>query len=306
MVEVPVISLAPITNGDPDGDQRVLCDIAPVLKTWGAMQIVDHGVPQAVIDGAFAATKRFFELPPDSRMAIKIDKSNRGYAPLYNSHYPGNKPDLKESFNLGLGLTADDPDIRANKPLHGINRWPDLPNFREPVEAYFNAMLALGNRLLGPLAHCLGMEPAALRALYTKPIAFMRLFHYPPDGNVAEREYGAAAHKDYGFVTILAQDANGGLQVRSPQSEIVPVPPRADALVINIGDMMAEVSGGRLVSPLHRVVNKSGRARYSIPFFYDPTFDSRFAAMSDVTSGEFLLRKFNKFYEYRKQVAAGA
>ena len=304
MAEVPVISLAPITNGEADGDQRVLRDIAPVLKTWGAMQITGHGVPQAVIDGAFAAASRFFALPLEQRMAIKIDKSNRGYAPMHNTHYPGNKPDLKESFNLGLGLTAEDPDIRAGKPLHGINRWPDIEDFRAPVEAYFDAMLALGNRLLGPLAYCLGLEPAALRALYTKPIAFMRLFHYPPDGNVADKEYGAAEHKDYGFVTILAQDANGGLEVRSPAGDIVPVPPRNDALVINIGDMMAELSSGRLISPLHRVVNKSGRKRYSIPFFYDPTFDSRFTAMPDVTSGEFLLRKFNKFYEYRKEAAA--
>ena len=61
-----------------------------------------------------------------------------------------------------------------------------------------------GDRLLGPLALCLGLSPAALRARYRKPVAFMRLFHYPPNSNVAQNEFGAAEHKDYGFLTILA------------------------------------------------------------------------------------------------------
>lgn len=305
MSAVPVVSLAPLTNAEVDADRKVVRGLLPALEKWGALQVVDHGVPAATVAGAFEACRRFFALPLESRMAIRISKDNRGYAPMHNTHYPGNKPDLKESFNVGLGLTADDPDILANKPLHGLNRWPELQDFRAPVETYFNAILGLGDRLLGPLALCLGMTPADLRALYTKPVAFMRLFHYPPDSNVAEKEYGAAEHKDYGFLTILAQDANGGLEVRSAEGELVPVEPRADAFVINIGDMLSELSGGRIQSPLHRVVNRSGRARHSIPFFFDPNFDARFAAMPEITSGEYLLRKFNKFYEYRKQAAGG-
>ena len=99
-------------------------------------------------------------------MSVRVDKSNRGYVPMRQTHYPGNLPDLKESFNLGLALRADDPDILAGKPLHGVNRWPELPGFQHDVEAYFDAMVQLGTRLLGPLAICLGMTPEALRALY--------------------------------------------------------------------------------------------------------------------------------------------
>ena len=165
---------------------------------------------------------------------------------------------------------------------------------------------ALGRRLLGPLAICLGMPPAALRKLYGKPVAFMRLFHYPPDSNVDDKEFGAAEHKDYGFLTILAQDANGGLEVRSPDNALVPVPPRTDAFVINVGDMLSEITGGRFRSPLHRVVNRSGVARYSIPYFFDPDFDATFDAMPDVSAGQYLLNKFDKFYKFRQQQAAAA
>jgi len=117
-------------------------------------------------------------------------------------------------------------------------------------------------------------------------------------------EFGAAEHKDFGFLTFLAQDAAGGLEVRSPGGELVPVSPRADAFVVNVADMLSQITGGRFKSPLHRVVNRAGIARYSIQMFFDPDFDARFPAMPEVTAGEFLLGKFNKFYEYRKQIAA--
>jgi isopenicillin N synthase-like dioxygenase len=68
--------------------------------------------------------------------------------------------------------------------------------------------------------------------------------------------------------------------------------------------MLSEITGGRLKSPLHRVINKAGVARYSIPFFFDPDFDARFATMPQVSAGEYLLGKFNKFYKNRKELAA--
>jgi isopenicillin N synthase-like dioxygenase len=304
MSGIPIVSLKPIVDGVANADQEVARTLQPVLESWGAFQLVDHGVPQSVIDGAFNSAARFFATPLDRRMTIKVDKHNRGYVPMHQTHYPGNRPDLKESFNVGMGLTVDDPDVKAGKPLHGVNRWPELDGFRRPVEIYFDAVTELGKKLLGPLAICLGMPVEALRETYSKPIAFMRLFHYPPDSNVAEKEFGAAEHKDYGFLTILSQDANGGLEVRSPEGEIVPVPPRVDSFVINVGDMLSEITGGRFKSPLHRVINRAGVARYSIPFFFDPDFDARFAGMPEVSAGEYLLRKFNKFYQHRKELAA--
>jgi len=306
MSGIPILSLKPIRDGAADADERVAREFLPILQSWGAFQLVDHGIPASIMSGAFDAARRFFRLPIEERLTIRVGRDNRGYVPMHQTHYPGNKPDLKESFNVGLALTADDPDIKAGKALSGVNRWPALEGFRQPVEAYFDAVTALGHRLLGPLAVCLGMSPAALRSLYRKPIAFMRLFHYPPDSNVDEKEFGAAEHKDYGFLTILAQDANGGLEVRSPDNELVPVPPRTDAFVINVGDMLSEITGGRFRSPLHRVVNRSGVDRYSIPYFFDPDFDARFDAMPDVSVGQYLLSKFDAFYKYRQQAAAAS
>jgi isopenicillin N synthase-like dioxygenase len=300
---VPIISLAPIVTGQPGADATVARVLEGALRQWGAFELEDHGVSRSAIDAAFTAARQFFGQSLETRLALKVDKANRGYVPLHQTVYEGNLPDLKESFNLGLPLAADDPDVLAGKPLHAVNRWPDLPGYREDVERYFAAMMTLGDQLLGPLALCLDMSPERLRALYRKPVAFMRLFHYPPDSRVAEGEHGAAEHKDYGFLTILTQDSAGGFEVRSPSGAIVGVPPRPDAFLVNIGDMLSEITGGAFRSAPHRVINRAGIGRYSIPFFYDPAFDARFAGMPDMSAGEFLLAKFNKFYAFRKPQA---
>jgi isopenicillin N synthase-like dioxygenase len=302
--QLPVVSLAPITRGAPDADERVGRDLALALAGWGAFELIDHGVPADAIAGAFAAAARFFALPLETRMQIRVDKHNRGYVPMHQTVYPGNRPDLKESFNLGRPVAADDPDVKAGKPLHAVNRWPEIAGFRDDVERYFDALMGLGDRLLGPLALCLGMSPADLRARYRKPIAFMRLFHYPPNSNVADKEFGAAEHQDYGFLTILAQDANGGLEVRSPKGDLVAVPPRPQNFIINAGDMLSEITNGAIRSAPHRVINRAGVARYSIPFFFDPDFDATFAGLPGINAGEFLLAKFNRFYQHRKEAAA--
>ena len=303
---LPVIDLTPVVAGAPDGDSAVAPALDDALRTWGAFTLVGHGVPQSSLDAALAAARLFFAQPLDRRMTIKVNAHNRGYVPIHQSVYDGNLPDLKESFNLGLPLPADDDDVVASKPLHGVNVWPDMPDYRAKVETFFDDMMTLGDRLLGPLALCLGVTPAALRAQYRKPIAFMRLFHYPPNSRVAEGEHGAAEHQDYGFLTVLAQDTLGGLQVRAPSGEIVDIAPRLDTFTVNVGDMLARITGGAFRSAPHRVVNTSVVGRYSIPFFYDPDFDARFPGMPDMSAGQFLLSKFDKVYAYRKGMAAAS
>jgi isopenicillin N synthase-like dioxygenase len=312
-MSLPVISLAPLAK--PGAVPQIAAQIREACAEYGVFYIVDHGVAPSIVDGAFAAARHFFAQPQELRQGVKVNRHNRGYMPLFQTTYPGNKPDLKESFNMGVDLPQDDPDVAAGKPLHGTNQWPALEGFRGPVEAYFAALAALGRRMLAPLSVALGEDEAFLEHLYARPIAFLRLFHYPPESRVLDGEYGAAEHTDYGLLTILAQDSLGGLEVRTRDGEVVPAPPIPNSFVVNIGDLVSDLTNGALRSAPHRVINRAPTARYSIPFFFDPSFDAEFATLprfqtageadrlAPTIFGKYLLAKFNRFYAYRKELA---
>jgi isopenicillin N synthase-like dioxygenase len=155
--------------------------------------------------------------------------------------------------------------------LSGTNQWPDLDGFRPVLERYHEAMCELGQRLVRLFAAGLGDDGGVLTASFRPPTTWLRLLHSPPvDPQAPDDLYGSAPHNDFGFITILAQDEVGGLQVRDAAGQWIDVPPRPGAFVMNVGDMLHRWSNGRLISTPHRVHNRSGRERYSVPFFFDP------------------------------------
>ncbi|MGH8587961.1 MAG: 2OG-Fe(II) oxygenase family protein, partial [Gammaproteobacteria bacterium] len=106
---------------------------------------------------------------------------------------------------------------------------------------------------------------------YTKdPLVLFRIFHYPRDTRPAEDEpsWGVGEHTDYGVLTILKQDAAGGLQVKS-RSRWIAAPPIAGAFLCNIGDMLDRMTSGRYRSTPHRVSSPTERDRLSFLFFFD-------------------------------------
>ena len=237
------------------------------------------------------------------------------YVPLRQTVYPGNAPDLKESFNLGVDLAPDHPDVIAGRPLRGCNQWPELDGFRPAVEAYFTAAAALGRQVLGLLSRALGEPPDFLARGYSEPIAFMRLFRYPPFAALAAAEHGAAEHTDYGMLTLLVQAGLGGLEVRGGGGAWTRVEPVPYGIIVNLGDYCADLTNGAFRSPPHRVVNRADRPCCSIAFFFDPSFDARYSTPARFATGEpprlrdsafgpYLLQRFDRFYRHRQATTA--
>jgi isopenicillin N synthase-like dioxygenase len=188
------------------------------------------------------------------------------------------RPDIKEGLYFGAELGPDDPRVRAGLPLHGPNLFPaDPPALRDTVLAYMAALTRLGHTLMAGLALSLGLEPTYFADRYTAdPLTLFRIFHYPPTPTPTgdAPAWGVGEQTDYGVLTILKQDENGGLQVKS-QGRWIDAPPVRGSFVCNIGDMLDRMTGGRYRSTPHRVLNTSGRGRLSFPFFFDPNFDAR-------------------------------
>lgn len=303
--ELPVLDLGPLLRGEPL--DALAKQLRHVCETIGFFYIINHGVPQKVVDDVFAATKRFFALPEEKRLEIKLDdRFRRGFMPYGINQHPGFAPDLKESYEFALDLPMTDPDVIAGLPLHGPNRWPaDMPWLREAAEAYFNETRSLGTLLLRLFALSLKLDEGFFLQYTKKPMVQSRLFHYPPQPPVArDTEFGVAPHSDYGMITLLTQDPIGGLELRKRDGEWVAAPWIEGTFVINLGDMFKVWTNDLYISNLHRVVNRTGRERYSIPTFFNLDYDAPVACLpscqsadnppkyAPIKSGDYLVSRF--------------
>ena len=313
--KIPVVDLAPLLDGsDPD---KVAGEINWALANAGFMYVKNHGIADAVVENAFSQTRAFFDLPDAEKMALHVSRSGqtlRGYIePFGENTDPEKTRDLKECFDLG-------PESEADCPFFGPNLWPDearLPGFRNAVYHYHEEMKRLSMTILSGIARSLDLAPDYFEAKLKKPISIQRLLHYPPQtGIVDESIIGIGAHTDYGNLTILAQDDVGGLQVLNRDRQWVEGTPIPGTFVINIGDLLQRLTNDRYLANLHRVVNTSGRERYSIPFFIDADFDAEFAPLAScidadnparyeaVTCGAHKYGRFVESYPHLQKIPA--
>jgi len=144
----------------------------------------------------------------------------------------------------------------------------------------------LGRRLHRAIAADLGLAPAYFEPYLTRPMATLRLLHYPA-GTGSAATLGAGEHTDYGNLTLLATDAVGGLEIRRRDGTWISAPSLAGTFVVNVGDCLMRWTNDVYVSTPHRVVAPIGRERYSIAFFLDPNADAPLAALpGTVAPGE--------------------
>lgn len=307
--EIPIIDIGAMIDGTEEQRAKVGVALRDACTNIGFFYIRNHGVPQDVIDRTFAVAKRYFAQDTETKMRHHVSKSlnNRGYAALLEENTdPTARGDLHESFDVALEVPADDPDIAAGQLLYGPNQWPEGDtDLRSAVETYYAEMRKLSLRLLHTFARALELPETHFDALFDKPLATMRLLHYPPQfGEVDERQIGIGAHSDYECFTILAQDGVPALQVLNKDGEWVAANPIPGCFVVNVGDQMARWTNNLFASTVHRAVNRSGRERQSIPFFFGPNYGTSLEALPScvspdnppkfppITSGEYINERF--------------
>lgn len=271
---LPLIDLTGLLGKDPQARIAVAEEIGKACRDWGFFYIHHHGIDAALQAVVFEQARQLFALPDEAKRALDkaASPANRGYEALRGQRLePGAPADLKEGFYLGRDLPAEDPRVQAGRFNHGPNQWPvTLPNFRTAMARYHAAMTGLAEQLMAGLALSLELPEAYFAGFCEDAMATLRLLHYPPQpANAAPGEKGCGAHTDFGGLTLLLQDDNPGLQVWNHRTQDwMDAPPLKGTYVVNLGDMIARWTNDRYRSTLHRVVNLSGRERYSVPFFY--------------------------------------
>jgi isopenicillin N synthase-like dioxygenase len=201
--EVPVVDVSGLLGPDPAEHRRVAAELGAAARDVGFFHVSGTGLPAALAEELLRVTQAFFALPPEEKMRTYIGRStnHRGYVPEGEEVFAGGTRDRKEAFDLSAELPADDPDFLAGRML-GPNQWPDVPGFREAVDAWYAAVLALGRALLRGFALALGEPADALDRYVTKPPSQLRLIHYPYDPDAVDA-VGIGAHTDYECFTLL-------------------------------------------------------------------------------------------------------
>jgi len=310
---IPLIDVAPLLARDPEGERAIAEQMGAACRGIGFFYVTGHGIAPAQMQAVFTKAADFFTRDGDfkTRSAFTGTSSNRGYVKLGGESLdPTKPPDVKEAFNIGLELAPDDPDLLAKKPFRAPNFWPEVTDFRAIMLDYFNRMWSLGRTLHRAFALDLGLAPDYFDDKFDKPLATLRLLHYPPsEAPLREGQLGAGEHTDYGNVTLLATDSSGGLMVRDRAGNWLSAPVIPGALVCNIGDCLMRWTNDVYVSTPHKVVTPPGKDRYSIAFFLDPDPDAivtclptcmdaeRPARYAPVTGADYLKSKLDPTYK---------
>jgi isopenicillin N synthase-like dioxygenase len=215
----------------------------------GFLLLTGHGVEQTFLDRYFDALEEFFALPEPVK--ARIDK-------LLSPHFRGwervgaeltdNQVDYREQLDVCTENLPYAYDIEpAFLRLDGPNQWLDdatLPGFRSLVEEFMSTMGEIADALMAALSIAFGLNEDHLAKMFGEhPLSLAKLISYPetPSG-----QCGVNPHHDAGFVTVLVQHEVGGLQALNPDGEWIDVPVVPGTLVINLGEMLQEISGTRL------------------------------------------------------------
>ena|SRR5688572_13476911 len=281
--QAPVIDVSALFGDTPGVRQDLAHRIATVCREIGFFYIVNHGVPAASVAAMFDAAAEFFALPFEAKMEVSITLSRdyRGYLPIRmigdGAELKGN---LYESFHVWPDCRREAGTESPARRARGPNQWPRrMPALENLMLGYAAHMNRLAVELARILALGLDLAEDAFLRFFTDPIALLRFLHYPPQEADSNGRLGLRPHTDAGAFAILAQDDIGGLEILGRDGEWIAVPPVADSFVINLGEMMKIWSDGIFTATPHRVINRYGDERYSIPFFYYADFDAPLRAI---------------------------
>ncbi|KAJ4847064.1 hypothetical protein Tsubulata_034875 [Turnera subulata] len=249
---IPIIDLKGVHQCS-DQRQAIVEKIRSASECFGFFEVVNHGIPEGVLEEAKEGLRRFNEQDPELRKVFYT----RDYMKkvVYNSN-----------FDLYSAPTANWRDT-----LHCVMA-PDPPQpeempsaCRDEIMVFSKEAMKLGNLLFELFSEALGLDPNHLKDMDCCE-GMAVLGNYYPACPQPELTMGASPHADSDFLTVLLQDNIGGLQILH-QDQWIDVPPVPGALVVNIGDLLQLLSNDKFKSCEHRVL-ASHSPRVSLACFF--------------------------------------
>lgn len=278
MKTLPTVDISALHDRTDSGIYPfALQELKKAFHETGFAAIVGHGIPTKLIADMQEQVGLLFSRPLVEKQSLRVSQENyRGYIPMgfFTPNAGGDRSDQYEGYKLHEEISASHP-VCGECALYGPNKWPeDSEQLQQTVAAYWQQCDRVRDLLLSAIAGILGRNIDYFRSHFELSLTNMTLLHYPasePDGD----HFGIHPHKDTDVLTILAPDPVGGLMLRPTGSdEWIHANAAPDALIVNVGDMLEIWSDEYFVSTPHKVVNTSGRERYSFPYFAVPRYDT--------------------------------
>lgn len=287
------------------GDAQAVSEVARGAVEVGFLTIYNTSISVDRIHAVLAAYREFFAQSTDkkARVDMSVTGFNRGWGRSQSEQVdPAVNPDYKEVFDFGF--EAD----RSELSVHAPNLWPAQPaDFRNVLEGYFRDARGLSLKLLGAIAGAIGEDAAWFSQAFTRPMALQRGNFYPPRPAWAgDKDFGIAAHTDYGCLTLLATDGVPGLEVLARDGDWISVNTEPGDFVVNFGEMLEMWSGGRIKATLHRVKG-SADERLSVPLFFNPNPETNVAPLGSgrvIRAVDHLQRRFDETYVHLQETRA--
>lgn len=267
---IPVVDLSQFVKGDDIQRKDFVEELGKAFHEVGFVGVVNHGVPQDLVDGFYKASKDYFSLPVDVKRKYEIPGAagQRGYTSFGKEKAKQSQvADLKEFYQIGQ-KNEDSNDYPENPQVE------ETPEFSELGEKLYRAFENSGGQLLRAIALHLELEEDYFDEKIKNGSSILRSIHYPPITQEPKSAIRAEQHEDINLITLLVGASAGGLQLLNAEGEWLDIVPGENEIVINVGDMLQRLTNNYLKSTTHRVVNppKSEwhKPRLSIPFFLHP------------------------------------
>ncbi|PRP76968.1 hypothetical protein PROFUN_14669 [Planoprotostelium fungivorum] len=292
---LPIIDVSPYLDDNSSKESRriVAEQLHVACRDVGFFYLkVDGYVDRSESEELMELQRRFFQRPKEEKEDLAISKQDnaRGYQKV-GQNVTLSQNDHHEA--LDFYRPVENPD--ATKPIWGENQWPsNPPEYREKMEAWVRKMKHLGMMVMKAMSDGLKMteeEWKGLEKSMDDSFWCMRCIGYPSlPGDKGHKGISCGEHRDYGCLTLLFTDPTpSALQVlyRDPNGpdhaaadaslkgywiDANPIP---GAAVVNIGDMVEIWTNGLYKSTLHRVIHRGDNYRVSVPFFFEPNWDTK-------------------------------
>ena len=301
--KIPTIDYKIISNQIDSSFNDELDKFNYAISHYGFLLLKNTPIDKKVKNNILKTYKEFFYLPfkQKNKVNMALTSSNRGWgAPRGEQVNPEYNPDYKEIFDTGphQKVKSEFRDLT----YYSKNLWPDqLPFFEKNVNEYYDLCTQIGMNILSFIEQALDLSENFFTDKFENPMSLLRCNYYPPrKSTLSDKDYGIAPHSDYGCLTILLTDNNPGLEIKNPSNEWESVLPEEEEVIVNFGDMLEFWSNKKIKATSHRVYGNSSE-RFSIPFFFNPQYDTIISKKDNIIAGEYLSKKYDTTYSHKKR-----